>query len=537
MGENASTAPRRPSGSSGPRGGPGGFRSEARAADPNPRALPYDAKRDLPVELLKWLELPPPRAIILRGRPGTGKTTLALGLAEAFAGERIVIAGRVARDQLLDQHPWFRQAAPERTRLLDGQALSQDPLRSDDLWSRARSLLTDPDAYGPSNLLWLPAPIQEAWSQVSDSRSLVVVDSWDSMIERYMGPVGSPDTPLPTRGELEETLFNLLARQPAHLVLVLEREEMGRLEYLADATLTLERSLDNVWARQLVIEKVRGVEITTSAYPFTLHESRFVSFLPAGSADWVQIAPPDPDPQPGTASLWPGSYDFALAFGRLPLGTITLLEVDRAIPREAPRAILSTLVVHVLQNGGRALLIPAPTLDPADQLFEVRQQLPSRLLERSLRMVTVLGHAEGQDRPSPIYVNPARLGWTKGGASVPVLEHTTIFDPTTDANAPNVLVSYFSGLEALTQTAGVPLSREVLPGFARVAFGREAVHMFAIGRTGDPHVELVQTISELHVRLVSRHGRIIVYGHRPQTRAFAMTRTIPTSPYTFVPLV
>ena len=71
---------------------------------PSPLRSPGNA---LPQELRDFLHLPGPQTLLIRGPPGSGKSTLSLGLAASFPGARLFISSRVSRPKLLLQYPWI----------------------------------------------------------------------------------------------------------------------------------------------------------------------------------------------------------------------------------------------------------------------------------------------------------------------------------------------------------------------------------------------------------------------------------------------
>ncbi|HYB04760.1 MAG TPA: gas vesicle protein GvpD P-loop domain-containing protein, partial [Nitrososphaerales archaeon] len=60
--------------------------------------------------LLKSLLSSKIRTLLIKGEPGTGKTTLALELLAGF-GSGVYVSSRVSRDMLMEQNPQLRELA------------------------------------------------------------------------------------------------------------------------------------------------------------------------------------------------------------------------------------------------------------------------------------------------------------------------------------------------------------------------------------------------------------------------------------------
>ncbi len=176
----------------------------------------------LPAELREFLRLPGPQSLLIRGPPGSGKTTLCLALLEAAAGYRILLTSRVSQTELQRGFPWLGENGTFQLQIVDTSAMETN------LREVAR-VLTQPDVVIASThaesrdlmeFLWLPSPVQEAWSRLPvDAPSILVIDSWDALIEQYLGGAGPHTDELPDRGEVERILLRRLAKGRSHVVI------------------------------------------------------------------------------------------------------------------------------------------------------------------------------------------------------------------------------------------------------------------------------------------------------------------------------
>jgi hypothetical protein len=445
----------------------------------------------------------------------------------------------MGREELLCDFPYLQDEGDGGVPIVEARTGPGEPTSASQLFAFARDIQSGTSPAGP--VRWLPPAVQRTWNELAarGGEGMLVIDSWDALIDQYLGAPEEHGNPFPTRAELENVLFGLLGRSRLHLALVLERDAAPHLEYLTDGAVRLERELtsDSRWERWLTLEKLRGVRLESASYPFTLLDSRFRAFPVLPPPAEIRVQPPEPDPEPHAESLWPASADFARTFGRLVPGTITLLQLDLPVPRELPRLLYVPLLAHVLERGGRVLFIPPPTLDPGDALEALRPLVSPEAIERRLRLLSVFPNRPMPEALARVLVPPHNLGWTRSGISVPVIEDPVFLSREQAGVSPNLVVAYFSGIEGLAEAAGSTLTREVLPGLAQMVFERAPSHILAIGRSVDRFFDSMAAIAELHLRVTTRRGRVMVWGQRPPTPLYALSLGGDGSAYRLTPML
>ena len=127
----------------------------------------------------------------------------------------------------------------------------------------AKELIENPEKEPELEGLWLPAPIQEVYAEVRPTEPLIaVVDSWDALVEKYLGAPREDAHSSPNRGELERLVLDQMARGPIFLVLVLEQEATSQLDYLADGVVVTKwESNAGRSERWVHLPKLRGTRI------------------------------------------------------------------------------------------------------------------------------------------------------------------------------------------------------------------------------------------------------------------------------------
>jgi hypothetical protein len=390
------------------------------------------------------------------------------------------------------------------------------------------------EAQDLDEFLWLPPAVQSAWSKTNAKPpTMVVLDSWDAIIDQYFERVVGPGEPIPSRSEIERILIKRMTKGNISLVLVLERETPSTLDYQVDGIVETSRLLkEGRLERWLSIQKLRGVAVSVDTYPFTLTGGRFAAITPAGLGAFDRIHAPVKDPSPQDPGLWPGSTDYAEAFGRLLPYALTLLDFDSAVPREVSRAISAPMIIQAIQGGGRTLVIGPPSLEPEDSYISITDHLSTDAVRSRLRVMSAIPRHYRTEGMPELVIPFDRIRWTKAGPSVPVPDDSEFLQaaPQT-ADQPNLVVAYLSGLEAMAEAAGVPVAHGILPALAETVFPRGQVHVIALGRSDDPVLSTMGPDFRNIIDVQYSNGRVFFSGRRPYVPPRILSGEGNTEPY------
>ncbi|HYA10484.1 MAG TPA: gas vesicle protein GvpD P-loop domain-containing protein [Thermoplasmata archaeon] len=476
---------------------------------------------DLPRELYDFLSRPSPQSLLIRGPAGSGKTTLGIALLENFPGRRILVSSRVAQDELVREFP--RLSNGGAVKVVDGSHLRHTLPEIRTVLQGAGRVILDAEKDPTVRGLWLPSPVREAVEQLgTGENALVVIDSWDALVERYLGSRLGATHGLPDRAELERTLLDLMSRGPVFLALILEEATPTALDYLVNGVLeTGWEGVDGRAERWVRLRKLRGVRIDSAQYPFSLEGGRFHCITPISveGPSFLARAEPDPSPVPGT--IWPGSADYALAFGRLALHRLTLIERDFTVPEVATRLVVSTAVAHTLEQGGRVGEMLPPSVLPEEFYRSYSRILPVSEFVRQVRFLTVAHTPELPDELRPAILPPLDRNAVGTEPRSPELAR---FLTETPPDRPALLLSWLSGLRAISSaTGGSTYTPETLPGVALRYLMGAPLHAIFVGPESDPLTVALRSMASVRIRLQQRHGRVFVFGEQPVTPGFVLT--------------
>jgi len=486
---------------------------------------------DLPTELTAFLDRPTPQSLIIRGTPGTGKSLLALGILEAFPGPRIYVSSRVPRSRLkLDFPSLGRQAEAGQLSIVDLTAGGTDLRTASRSLESARELVEPEAATDRLRSLLLPPEVLEAWSRASPSApTLIVLDSWDAIVERHVDITKNVGDALPSREELERVALAQMAQGPVLLVMVLEHADAGQLEYLADGVVAVIREIhEDRMERWLHIEKLRGTRIAHSSYPFSLEGGRFQCIAPLGLGPRSATPPIDRQPSPSPGQIWPGSSDYASFFGRLTVGKLTLFELDPEVPNSAVAMMVAPLLNQVVAGGGRVLHIPPPGMQPTEIWKLYQGQTSKEDFLRQVRLLCPLPGIEPEDLSSAILPLPSS---NEGGYSPRVPEAARFLSENSDPRKPNLAVLSIAGMDAINGIVPNAYTPTTLPGLSLTYLHQSPLHGVYIGYSEAPLTRAVRPMVDGHVRLSARYGRVFVHGVLPRTPSLVLSDGDEETPY------
>ena len=500
----------------------------------------------IPRELQEFLNLPGPQTLLMRGPPGSGKTTLSLALLEAFKGDKILVTSRVPNQELGREFPWLGNNGGRQIQIVDTSQEEDSVHEVARAIERAREQLfatRQSDERDAAQFMWLPESLQDAWSRLSPDRpSLVVIDSWDALVEGFLGGPPTAGAPVPDRAHVERVLIRRMGKAPAHLVFVLEREDQTALDYLVNAVVVTRRETsDQRLTRWMSLLKLRGVRIENPNYPFSLEGAKFESILPIGPYQSLKPGSPDPEKEALPGFIWPGSEDFASSFGRLAIGKITLVEVDPDASADVANLLCLPMVAHVLSLGGRVVMVPHTTETPYDIWEGLSGAVPRPRFLSHVRMIVPPGPAPKGKEDYWKVVLPIQRPDPNASPQAPQdSEAIRFLLEGASERSPGLIVISLAGLLGLAQIMNIPLSPEVvtrIPDAFYSATKAGPFHMVLIGRRGSPLLDPIRVVSSVRLAVNIYQGRVFVHGVAPWTPNFVLTEGNKDRPYQLMRVV
>ena len=220
------------------------------------------------------------KSLVIKGKPGAGKTTFALEFIDIVRKDKPVyyLSARFSDDPLKDIFPWLSEISDRDD--LNGHIIEN--VHSESLRKLERMIeegklntgINDIDEGLVLNIQDLIPEINALYSfvdkNINDS-PIVVIDSIDALSEKY--------------GIDQTILFSMLhndlvEKSGANVIAILEAAENTKLEYFSDGVVSMDYFIKSDFlVRSITIEKLRGISVGSSPiFLYSLKNGRFHPF-------------------------------------------------------------------------------------------------------------------------------------------------------------------------------------------------------------------------------------------------------------------
>ena len=490
-------------------------------------------RRGIPSEILRFFETAGGHSMILKGAPGTGKTTFALQLAEELSdiASSFYLSARVSDETLHRQFPWLRERM-EKVSLEFARPVGPPPAKPPEegkpkvdrtelakLEGRIERGEEGDETYDKvgegqvaEGSLWVDIgsdlpEVDMAYDAVDRNlprRSLLMIDSIDALSERY--------------GVHPSKLINTLQRDlvensNANVLYVLESSSETRLDYLGDGVVVLSsEAFQGRRIRVMTIEKLRGSEIRQYRYLYTLDGGRVRAFDIRGTervptpAKWTAV----PDPSRNVVSTGHEALDRVI--GGFPRGSIVALDVASNVPPSYVDDLRTGFVANFVVQGRGVVHVP-PRRGTAEAFKEVLSPyLEPGGFEASVRVFESSGlgsvdspkgalHMEGQHPDSDLKWSNVEYHLPK--ASKPLLSLMS-FDTLESVYGAKVLEQMSAHI------ASVRRARDIFVGLSNPLLASN---------------DRLGSMAHVHVKVANLNGSIVLYGEKPFTEIFNLDFT------------
>jgi KaiC/GvpD/RAD55 family RecA-like ATPase len=292
---------------------------------------------DMSDEVSELIELPPEierffsqelgSTLLIKGKPGTGKTIFALSLLKKMCeeGNGIYLSTRVDAMIIYKLFPWIKGTILDKS-IVDAVRPRLSPVKGDKFQLARQIEYSDK-----------PTFIRQLYNLTYElNRPFLVIDSWDAIEIFSKSKYGE---------SIIEDMIEFARKTDVRIIFVTEYHEIQRVDYLIDAVIVMERDfLDGKSVRIMQIEKMRGVEISRGRYLYTLKDGIFRYLKPMKfSTRYFKRESSD-------LSAFE-EIDEMGEFIKDNIPKLILVEYDVNTPQELPLCVLSPLMKKYSEKG------------------------------------------------------------------------------------------------------------------------------------------------------------------------------------------
>jgi len=285
------------------------------------------SETSIPSEIRSFFEMFPGQTLLIKGKPGTGKTILSFAILEEVCAERngLYLSTRVTPDKLHRLFPWIKDVVPARN------VVNATPSKIARAMGSSQSSRDGVFDFGTA-LDFFKVIYEDAEEM---DNPMIVVDSLDGVLDCVK--------PEDRGASLTQSLCDFCHELGTHLILVSETDEQTALDYIVDGVVTLKdtevygqslgdqvssEQVETRTAREITIEKIRGIRREQKSYIFTLKDGKF-EYFPPYRRTIIPVLKPTADIDEDHRSS--GIEDFDVITGGLEKGGLTLFVVEHGV--------------------------------------------------------------------------------------------------------------------------------------------------------------------------------------------------------------
>lgn len=267
--------------------------------------------------------------LLIKGAPGTGKTSLALTIVKSNITKAIYISTRTNLLELQSQFPWINTLIEKE--LIYDATISRFPRKE----SKYKIQY--------SNISEFIKSIYELVEKFEGKNVTLIIDSINALKEYF-------DVPEDTI-QIEKAIIEISDLYNFNTIFISESMHDEKLDYLVDGIILMDmKFIDDLILRKLIIKKIRGAKISIPTYYFTITNKGVELINPARSFRDVYSGFKPLKISGNIYSTGIKDLDDALG-GGIYRSFSVFCEVDSVVPQIYSMYLLDSLGLNMMYNG------------------------------------------------------------------------------------------------------------------------------------------------------------------------------------------
>jgi KaiC/GvpD/RAD55 family RecA-like ATPase len=439
------------------------------------------------------------KSLLIRGKSGTGRTTLALEIAKNYSNrfEVIFISRNISIDNIYSRFPWTKS-------LLKSENIVSINTNPDFILSEA-SVILNSIMNTLSNRI---QKIEDPFVPLKEKpRPFIILEIWDNIAKE----LDNNDII-----RTQKILLSSIDKNRGFIIFLTEDMENTDIDNSIDGVITLDQSFYKSYRlREMQIYKLKGTGINRSKIAFTLTNGRFRTFSPLSHRiNFVKINKfvflPHKEK---TFSTGNQRLDHKLK-GGFKKGSIISLEIEEEVDRFAFVPIFVPLVLNFVSQGYGALVISAWDQHTSAVTRYITPFVNKKFLNKYFRIIGMDNNIKNilkknsEQRPS--YIIPGLEGdfmnnfkmWKKG------------YEELRNKTEGCLITVDFSFVELQYQNEFLDIQKAIINFSSQIRSSNDLLVM--VSRPNYKSLDVMKSVSDIHLKLLEFNGAVMLAAIKPQ---------------------
>jgi KaiC/GvpD/RAD55 family RecA-like ATPase len=439
------------------------------------------------------------KSLLIRGKSGTGRTTLALEIAKNYSNrfEVIFISRNISIDNIYSRFPWTKS-------LLKSENIVSINTNPDFILSEA-SVILNSIMNTLSNRI---QKIEDPFVPLKEKpRPFIILEIWDNIAKE----LDNNDII-----RTQKILLSSIDKNRGFIIFLTEDMENTDIDNSIDGVITLDQSFYKSYRlREMQIYKLKGTGINRSKIAFTLTNGRFRTFSPLSHRiNFVKINKfvflPHKEK---TFSTGNQRLDHKLK-GGFKKGSIISLEIEEEVDRFAFVPIFVPLVLNFVSQGYGALVISAWDQHTSAVTRYITPFVNKKFLNKYFRIIGMNNNIKNilkknsEQRPS--YIIPGLEGdfmnnfkmWKKG------------YEELRNKTDGCLITVDFSFVELQYQNEFLDIQKAIINFSSQIRSSNDLLVM--VSRPNYKSLDVMKSVSDIHLKLLEFNGAVMLAAIKPQ---------------------